>query len=60
VKKLNTEEFFAERAAKGDIKKASQVLECAGKGNAPLACDELSQKTPRRRMSARKSSARSS
>ena len=49
VSALRTEEYFAERAAKGDIKKAFQVLKRAGKGNAPVAGDELSQKATRRR-----------
>ena len=35
VSALRTEAYFAERAAKGDIKKAFQVLKRAGKGNAP-------------------------
>jgi hypothetical protein len=46
---LRTEEYFAERAARGDIKKALQVLKRAGKGNAPMAGDELPVKRPRRR-----------
>ena len=49
MKKLSTEKFVAERAAKGDIKKAFQVLKRAGKGNAPVAGDELPQKATRRR-----------
>lgn len=50
VSALRTEEYFAERAAKGDVKKALQVLKRAGKGNASVAGDELPQRTrPRRR-----------
>jgi hypothetical protein len=43
------DEYFAERAARGDLKKALQVLKQAGKGNPPLPGDELPAKTPRRR-----------
>ena len=46
---LRTEDYFAERAAKGDIKKALQVLKRAGKGNPQLPGDELPAKTPSRR-----------
>ena len=49
VSALRTEEYFAERAVKGDIKKAFQVLKRAGKGNALVAGDELPQKATRRR-----------
>ena len=49
VSALRTEEYFAERAAKGDIKKALQVLKRFGKGNPPVAGDELPQKATRRR-----------
>ena len=49
VSALRTEEYFAERASKGDIKKALQVLKLAGKGNAPVAGDVLPPKTRRRR-----------
>ena len=49
VSALRTEEYFAERAAKGDLKKALQVLKHAGKDNAPVPGDELSPKTTRRR-----------
>jgi hypothetical protein len=40
VSALRTEEYFAERAAKGVIKKARQVLKRAGKGNSPVPGDE--------------------
>ena len=49
VSAVRTEEYFAERAAKGDIKKAFQVLKRADKGDAPVAGDELPQKATRRR-----------
>lgn len=41
VSALRTEEYFAERAAKGDVKKALQVLKRAGKDNVPVFGDEL-------------------
>ncbi len=40
VSALRTEEYFAERAARGDVHKALRVLRRAGKGNAPVAGDE--------------------
>lgn len=49
VSALRTEEYFAERAAKGDVKKAFQVLKRAGEGNEPVAGDELPRKATRRR-----------
>jgi len=49
VSALRTEEYFEERAAKGDIKKALQVLKRAGKGNLLMPGDELTQKSTRRR-----------
>ena len=49
VSALRTEDYFAERAAKGDIKKALQVLKRAGKGKATVPGDELVPKTSRRR-----------
>ena len=48
VSALRTEEYFAERAAKGDIKKALPVLKRAGRGNQPVAGDELPAKRTRR------------
>ena len=53
---LRTEEFFAERAARGDIKKALRVLKRAGKGNPPIAGDELPATTPLRRRATRRAS----
>jgi HicB family len=49
VSTLRTEEYFAERAARGDIKRALQILKRAGKGNEPVAGDELRVKRSRRR-----------
>jgi hypothetical protein len=49
VSALRTEEYFAERAAKGNIKKAFQVLKRSGRGNRPIPGDELPQKATRRR-----------
>ena len=49
VSTLRTEEYFAERAAKGDIKRALRFLKRAGKGNALLPGDELPATTRRRR-----------
>lgn len=46
---LRTEEFFAERIARGDVKKARQVLAKAGRGKPPVPGDELV--PPRRRKS---------
>jgi hypothetical protein len=43
VSALRTEEYCAERAAKGDVKKALEVLKRAGKGNQRVAGDELFQ-----------------
>ena len=49
VSALRTEEYFAERAARGDVKRALQILKRAGKGNSPIPRDELPTKTTRRR-----------
>jgi hypothetical protein len=38
---LRTEAYFRERAARADLSKAQEVLARAGKGNPPLAGDEL-------------------
>jgi len=48
VSALRTEEYFAERAARGDIKKALQVLRRAGRDTTPVPGDELPVKTRRR------------
>lgn len=49
VSALRTEEYFAERASRGDLKKALQVLERTGKGNPPLPRDGVPVKRARRR-----------
>jgi hypothetical protein len=48
VSALRTEEYFAERAAKGDVKKALQMLRRAGRGNQPVPADEMPAKRTRR------------
>lgn len=47
ISALRTEEYFAKRAAKGDFRKALQVLERAGKGNPPPPGDELASRRRR-------------
>jgi hypothetical protein len=47
---LRTEEYFAERAAKGDVTKALKILKRAGVGNPPVRGDELDIPPPRRRV----------
>ena len=49
VSALRTEKYLAERAAKGEIKKAFQVLKRAGKGNPPFPGDQPAPKRVRRR-----------
>ena len=41
VSALRTEEYFAERAARGDVKQALALLKRAGKARAPMPGDEL-------------------
>jgi len=38
---LRTESYFRERAARGDVTKALEILARAGKGNPPMPGDEL-------------------
>ena len=38
---MRTDEYFREMAASGDVKKALKILARAGKGNPPMAGDEL-------------------
>lgn len=38
---LRTEAYFRERASRADIDEARKVLSRAGKGNPPIAADEL-------------------
>jgi hypothetical protein len=51
VSALRTQEYFAERAQRGDVGKALRVLARAGVGHPPIAGDELPAPaaTPRRR-----------
>jgi hypothetical protein len=46
---LRTEEYFAERAARGDVGKALRVLRRAGVGNPPVGGDKLPRRARRRR-----------
>jgi len=53
-------EYFAKRAARGNVRKALRILRRAGKENAPLAGDKLPKKSgrfrresPRQRAAAR-------
>ena len=48
VSALRTEDYFAARAAKGDVKQALQMLKRAGRGNQPVPGDELPAKGTRR------------
>jgi hypothetical protein len=41
VSALRTEAYFAERAQRGDVRKALRILKRAGRGQAPIAGDEL-------------------
>jgi len=54
VSALRTEEYFSERAARGDMRKTLRILRRAGKGSPPLAGDEL----PRRQHPSRRRSSR--
>lgn len=45
---LRTEEYFAERAARGDLRKALGILKRAGSGNPPMTGDELPRKRSRK------------
>ena len=38
---MRTATYFAERAARGEVKQALEILHRAGVGNPPLAGDEL-------------------
>jgi len=50
VSALRTEEYFAARAAKGDVSKALRILRRAGVGNPPRAGDALPKKTRSKRL----------
>jgi hypothetical protein len=41
VSALRTEEFFSERARRGDVRKALRILKRAGAGRPPVQGDEL-------------------
>ena len=41
VSALRTEEYFAEREARGNVAKALRILKRAGSGKPPVAGDEL-------------------
>ena len=41
VSALRTEDYFREGAARANIKKAKQILNRAGRGNPPVAGDEI-------------------
>jgi hypothetical protein len=49
VSALRTEEYFAERAARGNVEKALQVLKRAGKGKPPIPGDEVPKRKSSRR-----------
>ncbi len=38
---LRTEDYFRERAQRGNVAKAKRILKRSGRGNLPLAGDEL-------------------
>lgn len=39
---IRTEDYFRERAQRGDVRKAKRILKRAGRGNPPWPGDELS------------------
>ncbi len=49
VSALRTEEYFAERAGRGDVRKALRVLTRAGVGKPPMPRDELSRPRGRKK-----------
>jgi hypothetical protein len=38
---LRTEDYFRERAGRGNVARAKRILKRAGRGNAPVAGDEM-------------------
>jgi hypothetical protein len=38
---LRTEDYFRERAQRGDVQRAKRILKRAGRGNAPTPGDEV-------------------
>ena len=53
VSALRTESYIAERAARGNIGKALDVLKRAGVGRKPLKDDEMPKASPKRRKATR-------
>ena len=49
VSALRTEEYFVERAGRGDVRKALRILKRAGVGQPPVEGDELLASRGRRR-----------
>ena len=45
---LRTEDYFSQRAARGNLRKALQIVKRAGAGNPPMKGDELRAKRGRR------------
>jgi hypothetical protein len=41
VSALRTEDYFRERAARGDVARAKRILKRAGRGNPPVPGDEI-------------------
>ena len=46
---LRTQEYFAERAARGNVEEAIRILVKAGVGNPPMPGDELPEKLRKKR-----------
>ena len=49
VSALRTEAYFAERAGRGDVRKALSILKRAGVGQSPIEGDELPSEAGRKR-----------
>ncbi|HEY1939235.1 MAG TPA: toxin-antitoxin system HicB family antitoxin [Candidatus Angelobacter sp.] len=54
ISALRTREYFAERGQRADRKETLRILERAGKGELPIAGDELPERQPALRKPARK------
>ena len=54
VSALRTEDYFAERAGRGNVDDALQILKRAGQGNPPVSGDELPTTRRRRRVPRRR------
>jgi hypothetical protein len=50
VSALRTEEYFAERAGRGDVRKALRILKRAGVGQPPVEGDDLPAPSGRKRV----------